>query len=148
MAKRRNSTEMEPLQLEESNDASDFATMLLSKAAAESTSSLEATAKVTVPTPMKSDTSLENALISECQRLDDPVTTNAGPSNQLPLDRTPSNSAPSNSVTTPLSNTKLQEKFLNLFGEDSSFNTGALNKSSEDSLPSPGELFDLWRLLI
>lgn len=57
---------MEPLQLEESNDASDEAADLMRQAAA------SVAAELQPPTPYKSDQGLENDLINECQRLDFP----------------------------------------------------------------------------
>ena len=134
---------MEPLQLEESNDASDYATMLLSKAAAESTSSLQTISEVAVPTPVKSDISLENLLINECQRLDDATPSEPGPSNTAAVDpttQTPTLSKPTLSI--PMSNPKLKEKFIDLFGEDSSFDNAAPNKSLDDSIPAAGKLFN------
>lgn len=155
---------MEPLQLEESNDASDYATMLLSKAAAESTSCLETIAEKAAPTPVKSDTSLENLLINECQRLGDPAQSDPIPSDPATPKSTPSDSAPSNLTPcepassnpapsepappepapsnpppTPLDNCKLKDKFLDLFGDDSGFDAATHNKSTDDSFSALGE---------
>jgi len=57
---------MEPLQLEESNDASDEAADLLRQAAATAAAALQP------PTPYKTDQRLESDLINECQRLEVP----------------------------------------------------------------------------
>ena len=57
---------MEPLQLEESNDASDEAADLLRQAAANAAAALQP------PTPYKTDQRLESDLINECQRLEVP----------------------------------------------------------------------------
>ena len=57
---------MDPLQLEESTDASDAAAALMCKAAASVAAALQP------PTPYKTDQTLENDLISECIRLDAP----------------------------------------------------------------------------
>lgn len=63
---------MEPLQLEESNDASDAAAALMRQAAASATAALlEEKRQLEPPTPGKTDQSLESALISECLRLED-----------------------------------------------------------------------------
>ncbi|KAI9562893.1 hypothetical protein GHT06_010349 [Daphnia sinensis] len=63
--RRRSSMEMDPLQLEESNDASDAAAALMCKAAENVAAALHP------PTPYKTDQTLENDLINECQRLED-----------------------------------------------------------------------------
>lgn len=60
---------MEPLQLEESNDASDAATALMSEAAANVAAALEKPVSQP-PTPSKSDHTLESDLINECRRLE------------------------------------------------------------------------------
>lgn len=56
---------MDPLQLEESNDASDAAAALMCKAAENVAAALHP------PTPYKTDQTLENDLINECHRLED-----------------------------------------------------------------------------
>ncbi|KZS12392.1 Uncharacterized protein APZ42_022459 [Daphnia magna] len=63
--RRRSSMEMDPLQLEESNDASDAAAALMCKTAENVAAALHP------PTPYKTDQTLENDLINECQRLED-----------------------------------------------------------------------------
>ncbi len=57
---------MDPLQLEESNDASDAAAALMCRAAENVAAALKPS------TPYKTDQTLENDLISECMRLDAP----------------------------------------------------------------------------
>lgn len=83
---------MEPLQLEESNDASDEATALMSQAAASVAAALQQPS--TRPaTPKESDRSLEGDLIHECRRLENAPPTERGMTRQ--------------------------ELILSLFGEDS-----------------------------
>lgn len=68
--RRRSSTEMDPLRLEEeSNDASDAAAAFMCEAAE------KAVAAIQPLTPYKTDQTLENDLINECQRLEDPPST-------------------------------------------------------------------------
>ena len=75
--RRRSSTDMDPLQLEESNDASDAAAALMCQAAEtvaaslQSPSPLQGPTLLHPPTPYKTDQTLENDLISECRRLED-----------------------------------------------------------------------------
>ena len=74
---------MDPLQLEESNDASDAAAALMCQAAETVAASLQSPSPLQGPTPLhpptphqpttpyKTDQTLENDLISECRRLED-----------------------------------------------------------------------------
>ena len=93
--RRRSSTDMDPLQLEESNDASDAAAALMCQAAETVAASLQSPSPCHPPsplhpssplqgptllhpptphqpsTPYKTDQTLENDLISECRRSED-----------------------------------------------------------------------------